>query len=105
MSNRRKPRRHMQHRHYQARYYAPDCPEPMHRLFALVGQDKISEWMDSGAPGIAHAVIFAALELPCNMHPAVIRLLHEAGHCNEKALEDPCQALHAIAEMMLPDGA
>jgi hypothetical protein len=97
MSNRGKLRREP----YKPRYFAPDCPEPFHRLFALVGQDTIAEWMDSGAPSIAHAVIFGALDLPCSQHPAAVQLLHHAGLCTEKALEDPCSALHALAGLML----
>lgn len=79
--------------------FAPDCPEPVHRLFALIGQDAISEWME-GAPSAGHAVIMAALEMPCHLHGAAVRLMHEAGWCNETAVADPCNALQCLADAM-----
>jgi hypothetical protein len=100
MSNRRKPR-HVHREPYRPRYFAPDCTEPFHRLFALVGQDAIAEWMNGGARDIAEAVMLAAEELPCSMHRAVVQLLHEAGQCNEKALEDPCLFLHVVTGALL----
>jgi hypothetical protein len=78
--------------------FAPDCPEPIHRLLALIGPDAISEWMD-GAPSTGHAIVMAAVALPCHLHGAAVRLMHEAGWCNEQALAEPCDALQELAEL------
>jgi hypothetical protein len=80
--------------------FAPDCPEPIHRLFALIGRDALGEWLD-GAPSVAHAVVMAALDMPCHLHADAVRLMHEAGWCNETAVADPCKALQCLADAMI----
>ncbi len=73
------------------------CPEPLHRLYALVGQDRIEETMAEGAPSIQSAVAYLVLEehTPDDWRRAAA-LMVEAGACNARALDDPEQFWVAV---------
>ncbi len=81
----------------------PTCPEPLHRLAALVGEEAINSWLDDGTPSIAAAVVMAALDdLPEHLYPQAVELLIEAGLTTnpEACRANPHAALLAAAAAM-----
>jgi hypothetical protein len=70
MSNRRKPRRG------RLTDFVPDCPDPMHRLVMLAGTHNVKELTDHGWP-MPIAVFDALLDLPANMHPRAVQIMHD----------------------------
>jgi hypothetical protein len=79
------------------------CSDPIHRLFALIGTDNLNcEITDHGVPAPL-AVAGLALDLPDHMHGDVMRLMAQAGWCNEHASAEPTLAL-AVLVQQLSDG-
>jgi hypothetical protein len=76
------------------------CPDPVHRLNDLIGQDAINEWLEDGAPNRFLATVMAALDMPCHLHGDAVRLMCEAGWIprgHREAIANPCQTIHAFA--------
>jgi hypothetical protein len=78
------------------------CPDPVHRLRNLIGEDVIAEW-EEDAPSPSAALAAAALAMPCHLHRDAVRLMCEAGWFRNvtAAMADPCETIHALAITVL----